>query len=95
MVVRLGISRLPGTYHVTNAGAVSWYEFVREIFSAAGHDPERVRPITSAELQPPRPAPRPANSVLENFALRHSGIEPLRDFREPLREVVARLKSSD
>ncbi len=91
MVVRLGVNRLPGTYHVTNACAVSWYEFVREIFATAGHDPDRVLPISTAELQPPRPAPRPANSVLDNFALRHSGIEPLRDFREPLRETVERL----
>jgi dTDP-4-dehydrorhamnose reductase len=91
MVARLGISRLPGVYHVTNAGAVSWFEFVREIFVAAGLDPDRVRPITTAELLPPRPAPRPANSVLENFALRHSGLDPLRDFREPLAETVARL----
>jgi dTDP-4-dehydrorhamnose reductase len=94
MVVRLGISRMPGLFHVTNAGAVSWYEFVREIFIAAGHDPDRVKPITTAELQPPRPAPRPANSVLDNFALRHSGIEPLRDFRQPLAETVARLTGS-
>jgi dTDP-4-dehydrorhamnose reductase len=79
-------------FHVTNQGAVSWYEFVREIFSAAGHDPERVRPISTAELDPPRPAPRPANSVLDNFALRHSGFGELRDFREPLAEVVAALQ---
>jgi len=91
MVARLGISRMPGLYHVTNAGAVSWYEFVREIFIAAGHDPDRVKPISSAELLPPRPAPRPANSVLDNFALRHSGIEPLRDFRLPLAETVTQL----
>jgi len=91
MVAKLGISRMPGLYHVTNAGVVSWYQFVREIFIAAGHDPERVQPIGSAELLPPRPAPRPANSVLDNFALRHSGIEPLRDFRLPLAETVAQL----
>ena len=91
MLVRLGTARMPGLFHVTNAGAVSWYEFVREMFIAAGHDPDRVRPISSAELDPPRPAPRPAYSVLENFALRNSGIEPLRDFREALADTVARL----
>jgi hypothetical protein len=37
-------------------------------------------------------APRPANSVLENFALRESGLGLLRDFREPLAEVVATLQ---
>ena len=30
------------------------------------HDPERVEPITTADLDPPRPAPRPANSGLDN-----------------------------
>ncbi len=53
-----------------------------------GKNPDIVRPITTAELQPPRPAPRPANSVLDNAVLRMAGIPLLRDFREPLRETV-------
>lgn len=88
---RLAVDRRAGTFHLTNAGAVSWYEFVAEILDAGGHDPARVRPITTAELQPPRPAPRPANSVLDNAAWRAAGYEPLRDFRQPLAELVARL----
>jgi dTDP-4-dehydrorhamnose reductase len=87
----LAVDRCSGLYHVTNQSAVSWYEFVREILSAGGHDPDRVSPITTAELTPPRPAPRPANSVLENAAWRAAGYELLRDFREPLAELVARL----
>ena len=93
MLVRLGVARLPGVFHVTNAGVVSWYEFVRAIFEAAGHDPDRIQPISTAELDPPRPAPRPAYSVLDNFAIRNTGLRPLRDFREPLAETVARLSS--
>jgi dTDP-4-dehydrorhamnose reductase len=50
-----------------------------------------VRPIATADLQPPRPAPRPANSVLDNTALRHAGIRLLRDHREALSETVAQL----
>ena len=92
MVCRLGIERRPGVFHVTNQGAVSWYEFVREILSVAGGDPGRVEPISTAELKPPRAAPRPANSVLDNAALRLSGVPLLADFREPLRVLVARLK---
>lgn len=81
----------PGLFHVTNQGAVSWYEFARAVLEAAGEDPTRVDPCATADLDPPRPAPRPANSVLDNAALRAAGVPATRDFREPLAELVARL----
>lgn len=87
----LAVERRTGIHHVTNQGAVSWYQFVREILEAAGHDPDRVRPISTAELDPPRPAPRPANSVLDNAVWRAAGLPMLRDFREPLAELIAKL----
>ena len=80
-----------GIVHVTNSGDVSWYGFVREILAASGHDPDRVRPIATVDLDPPRPAPRPANSILDDVRWRALGHAPLRDFREPLAELVARL----
>lgn len=89
MVRRLAVERRSGVYHVTNQGDVSWYEFVREIVAEAGHDPAMVHPIATADLDPPRPAPRPANSVLDNGALRLAGLPLLRHHREPLRELVA------
>lgn len=91
MIKRLVVERRPGLFHVTNQGAVSWYEFARAVLAAAGDDPDRVTPITTADLDPPRPAPRPANSVLDNAALRHSGLELLPDFREPLERLVREL----
>ncbi len=94
LIRHLVTARLPGTFHVTNTGATTWFQFARDVFSEAGADPERVRPISTAELDPPRPAPRPANSVLDNAVLRLSGIPLLRDFRQPLAELVARLRSS-
>jgi dTDP-4-dehydrorhamnose reductase len=84
---RLVAARLPGTFHVTNQGEVSWYEFVRAILSAAGHDPAKVRPIKTVDLDPPRPAPRPANSVLDNAALRLAGLPLL----PPYEDALARL----
>jgi dTDP-4-dehydrorhamnose reductase len=90
-VRELAVQRRPGVFHVTNQRAVSWFEFVREVVEAAGGDVRAVRPITSAELVPPRPAPRPANSVLANDALRGAGMPLLRDHGEPLRELVAEL----
>jgi dTDP-4-dehydrorhamnose reductase len=88
---RLVVSRIPGTFHVTNQGDVSWYELVRDILDVAGHDPGKVRPITTAELDPPRPAPRPANSVLDNAALRLAGMPLLPHYRESLEQLVAAL----
>jgi len=89
----IAADRRSGIFHLTNSGAVTWFEFVQEILRASGHPVEMVRPITSAELDPPRPAPRPANSVLDNARWRAAGMAPLRDFREPLRELVAVLTS--
>jgi dTDP-4-dehydrorhamnose reductase len=90
-VRRLAAARIPGLFHMTNQGAVSWYEFVRAVLESAGHDPARVRPITTADLDPPRPAPRPANSVLDNAALRLAGEPLLPHYRESLDKLVARL----
>ena len=88
---RLAASRIGGTFHVTNQGDVSWYEFVRDILELSGHDAAKVKPITTADLDPPRPAPRPANSVLDNAALRLSGLPLLPPYRESLAKLVIRL----
>jgi dTDP-4-dehydrorhamnose reductase len=91
VIRHLVTARLPGTFHVTNQGAVTWYEVARFVFSSAGADPARVVPVTTEELDPPRPAPRPANSVLDNAALRLSGIPLLPDHREPMGRLVKEL----
>lgn len=88
---RLAAARVPGLFHMTNQGAVSWFEFVQAILESAGHDPAKVRPIKTADLDPPRPAPRPANSVLDNAALRLGGMPLLPHYRESLDRLVARL----
>ena len=93
MVRRLAFERRAGIHHVTNQGAVSWYEFVRSIVSAIGKDPAMVRPIGTIDLDPPRAAERPANGVLDNAVLREAGLPLLRDYREPLAELVARLSA--
>lgn len=88
MIVRLVVSRLPGTFHVTNQGATTWYGLACATLAAAGMDPARVTPIATADLKPPRPAPRPSWSVLDNAALRLQGIPLLPDFHEPLERLV-------
>lgn len=88
---RLAVDRRPGVHHVTNQGAVSWFEFAQAVMTAAGLDPARVTPIATVDLVPARPAPRPANSVLDNAVLRLAGIQLLPDFREPLEQLVKTL----
>ena len=90
---RLAVERRPGVFHATNQGPVSWFEFVQAVVVAAGGRAEQVRPITTAQLDPPRPAPRPANSVLDNAALRASGVPLLPHWSEPLERTVKELLS--
>jgi dTDP-4-dehydrorhamnose reductase len=87
-IVTLGTDRRPGVFHVTNVGTTTWWGFVRATLEAAGADPGRVQPITTAELDPPRPAPRPTNSVLDNMALRLSGLPPLPGWEDGLVRLV-------
>jgi dTDP-4-dehydrorhamnose reductase len=61
-----------GTYHATCQGETTWYEFAGLILATAGIT-VRVTPCTTAEF--PRPAPRPANSVLENRLLQVTGLD--------------------
>lgn len=60
-------SSIRGTYHYTNSGVASWYDFAVAIFAEARQlgfplQIERVLPITTAEF--PTPTQRPAYSVL-------------------------------
>ena len=93
LVARLAVERLGGVVHGTNQGEVSWFEFARAVFESAGLDPARVEPITTADLDPPRPAPRPANSVLDDAVLRLSGLPRLPHYRESLDRVIATLSA--
>ena len=90
---RLAVARMAGTFHVTNQGPTTWYGFVRDILELAGSDPSKVRPIATADLDPPRAAPRPANSVLDNAALRHAGLPLLPHYRDALERLVRELRA--
>ncbi len=94
-LVRLGLDRRPGTFHVTNQQETSWFGFARAVLQAAGKDPARVLPIATAELDPPRPAPRPANSRLDNAALRLAGLPTLPVWNDGLERLVTALGTGD
>jgi len=78
-----------GIYHLTNSGSCSWCEFARLIFEIAGRD-VKVVPVTAAEFA--RPAPRPSYSVLENKNWVGNGFEPLRDYKEAIKEYIELIK---
>lgn len=90
-LVDLALARRPGLFHVTNSGATTWYGLARAVAEEAGADPSRIEPIATGELDLPRPAPRPLNSVLDNAALRLQGIALLPDWRESLGRLVLEL----
>lgn len=77
----------PGIYHATSVGDVTWFGFARAIFAAIGADPDRVQPVTSSEF--PRPAPRPAYSVLGDRRWRAAGLPLLPPWEQALRAAVA------
>jgi dTDP-4-dehydrorhamnose reductase len=81
----------PGAYHGTAAGSTTWWGLARAVFAEAGLDPERVRPTSSDRF--PRPARRPAYSVLGHDRWSGTGVPPLGDWRPMLTEALPALLS--
>jgi len=87
----LGQEPVPtGTFHLSAAGAASWYDFAREILARTGRREIPVRRITTAEY--PTAAQRPRYSVLSNEKIRALGIA-LPHWRESLAAVCRTLAS--
>ncbi len=84
----LAISEVKGLYHVTSAGATSWYGFADAIRSATGH-PCNLLPITTDEY--PAPARRPAYSVLDTGRFRRTFGLTMPDWRQSLGLCLADL----
>lgn len=74
-LIELGRSTVqPCVLHYAGAGQTSWYGLARAVFARAGHDPDRARPVNSAEFI--RPAPRPSWSVLSTDSWMTAGLTP-------------------
>ncbi|WP_205446777.1 dTDP-4-dehydrorhamnose reductase [Candidatus Frankia alpina] len=72
----------PGVYHCTNTGETTWYGFARQIMAEIGLDPATVSATTTDSF--PRPAARPAYSVLSTRSWTDAGLAPLRPWGEAL-----------
>lgn len=88
-MARLLSRGLTGTYHVTNGGTCSWYEFAREILRLAGFASVPLSRMTSEELD--RPARRPGLSALANVAWQAAGLSPLRPWGKALADMLSAL----
>ena len=86
-----------GLYNVTNDGPVkSWYEIAADVFEYAGHDRNRVQPISTEEYAKNKPgfAPRPLNSDMDLSKLRQTGFTP-KDYTEMLENYVKKLPKNE
>jgi dTDP-4-dehydrorhamnose reductase len=77
-----------GTFHVTDGGECTWYEFTVAIAQALGRTCA-ISPCATAEF--PRPAPRPAYSVLD-LSETEALLGPMPDWRTNLADVLARIE---
>ncbi len=81
-----------GTYHATNEGTCSWYEFACAIMDQAGL-PCQVLPISSEQY--PCLARRPANSRMSKEKLTRNGFHRLPSWQDALRDYLAELKEQE
>ncbi len=91
-LVELFMDSHSGIFHVSNSGETSWFQVARFVFELLGEDPDRITPVSSSEMGGYK-APRPKYSVLDNFALRGSGINALLPWQESLSGLVLKLSA--
>ncbi|HTK75630.1 MAG TPA: dTDP-4-dehydrorhamnose reductase [Gemmataceae bacterium] len=79
-----------GLYHVTNAGATTWYELAKAAFEVAGVKAD-LTPIPTSDY--PTPARRPLYSVLALDALAEAGVPTPRPWRDAVAEYLRERKT--
>jgi len=78
-----------GLLHLTNQGMTTWFDLAVELAEIAGLSSEKITAVSTSEF--PRPALRPANSVLDSDRLEDLGMAPMPHYRKSLERAVGRL----
>ena len=81
---------VPGIYHFSNEGVISWYDFTKAIHRIAGISGCKVRPLHTAEY--PTPAARPHYSVLDKTKIKNTYNIEIPYWEESLRECIEKLQ---
>lgn len=80
---------VPGIYHFSNEGVISWYDFTKAIHRLAGITQCHVRPLHTSEY--PTPAARPHYSVLDKTKLKQTyGLE-IAYWEESLKKCIGNM----
>ena len=80
---------VPGIYHFSNEGVISWYDFTKAIHRSAGINTCHVRPLHTSEY--PTPAARPHYSVLDKTKIKQTYNIEIPYWEESLAECIALL----
>lgn len=80
---------VPGIYHFSNEGVISWYDFTKAIHRIAGISSCHVRPLHTAEY--PTPAHRPHYSVLDKTKIKQTYHIEVPYWEESLKECILQL----
>ena len=80
---------VPGIYHFSNEGVISWYDFTKAIHRIAGITTCHVRPLHTAEY--PTPANRPHYSVLDKTKIKQTYNLEIPYWEESLAQCIAKL----
>ncbi len=81
---------MPGVYHFSNEGVISWYDFTKAIHRIAGINTCKVRPLHTEEY--PVPAPRPHYSVLDKTKIKETYHIEIPYWEESLAECIGILE---
>lgn len=91
-IIKLALTEEYGLYHCTGEGECSWYDFACKIIEYANIQCQ-ITPCTTEEF--PRPAKRPAYSSLNNFMLKCTVGDEMRDWKEALKNYIRNMEESN